>query len=430
MRAMWVRLCAIVAVIGILTTGCETITRPILDNTIGAVMGDVNPPGAKVFRGLEQTLNRPGFIYHVTIKTELVTGPFSHTGTIQRWVDAEHDVAREEVSISLANSTTQETATVIANGKDYRREFSGEVSAWKPGGCYGVSAAISLVLGCPDFTVQWTTVEAGQYAGKPSIVLVTNSATPGDERLTVTGRLHLEPDTYLPIALERDGTNKYAETIQDRGNWIFTNEFIPADSVANDLFDPVSIGYVERDPAGQLRQTSWGIPVYWLGQHVDGTGELPPLILGLVEVPIYHGPGYKFNLNYHSDNGPSGPPVVAIEGWSTMDWKANDAARRSKRPPRWDSPCWEREELELLGGRATIYSGFASEPSPGRTPDVASSEITCPDQPHDQFIALVELGPTFLFIEASSESGLSKSPFNSHEGMEAIVRALRPLSAS
>lgn len=431
MRAIWASLCAVILVIGVIAAGCGTIPRPILDNTIGAVMGDVDPPGAKVFRGLEQTLNRPGFIYHVTIKTELVTGPFSHTGTIQRWVDAEHDVAREEVSISLANSTTQETATVIANGKDYRRELSGEVSAWKPGGCYGVSAAISLVLGCPDFTVQWTTVEAGQYAGKPSIVLATNSATPGvDERGTVTGRLHLEPDTYLPIALERDGTNDNAETIQERGNWIFTNEFIPADSVANDFFDPASIGYVERDPADQLRQTSWGIPVYWLGQHLDGTGELPPLILGPVEVPIYHGPGYKFNLNYHSDNDPYGPPVVTIEEWSTADWKASDAGRRSKRPPRWETPCWEREDLELPDGRATIFSGFVLETFPGNATDGSPSDTACPDQPHDLFIAHVELGPTFLFIEALSESGQNWSPFNSQEGMEAIVRALRPLSAS
>ena len=123
-------------------------------------------------------------------------------------------------------------------------------------------------------------------------------------------------------------------------------------------------------------------------------------------------------------------PVVTIEEWSPADWKANDAGRRSKRPPRWENPCWQREELELPDGRATIFSGFASEPPPGTSPDAAFSEPNCPDQPHDQFIAQVELGPTFLFIEALSESDQNRSPLNSQEGMEAIVRALRPLSAS
>ncbi len=433
MRTIWVRLVAVAIVIGAIATGCGAATSPAIEETTEAVTGDADTPSVEeIYRGLGQTLKQPGFIFHSSVTVEVSAGPYSHTGTIQRWVDAERDVAREDASFSPANGTPQQTATVIANGGYYHREPSGKVSVGKPLTCRGATAAISLVLGCPESTDQvTTTVETGQIAGKPSLVLVTSGTTRGsDERITFTDRLHLDPNTYLPIALERDGTIDYGETTPERGKRVFTNEFVPADSVANDFFDPVSIGYVEHDPADQLRETNWGFPVYWLGKHVDGTGDLPPLILRPVEVPNYPGPGYRFNLNYHGATDPYGPPVLTIEEWSIADWKANDAKGRTKMPPRWETPCWEREELELPDGRATIYSGYTLETLHTPPPDGSFSEPNCPDQPHDQFNAQVELGPTFLFIEAPGASGVVRSPYDSREGMEAIVRALRPLSAS
>ncbi len=433
MRTIWVRLVAVAIVIGAIATGCGAATSPAIEETTEAVTGGADAPSAEeIYSGLGQTLKQPGFIFHSTVTVEVSAGPYSHTATIQRWVDAERGVAREDTSFSPANDTPQQTATVIANGGYYHREPSGNVSVGKPLTCRGASAAISLVLGCPESTDQLTTtVETGQNAGKPSLVLVTSGTTRGsDERITFTDRLHLEPDTYLPIALERDGTIDFGETIPERGKWVFTNEFVPADSLPGNFFDPASIGYVERDPADQLRQTSWGIPVHWLDQHLDATGELPPLILGSVEVPDDPGPGYKFSLNYHSATDPYGPPVLTIEEWSMSDWKANDAKSRAKMPPRWETPCWEREELDLPDGRATIYSGYTLETLHTPPPDGSFSEPNCPDQPYDQFIAQVELGPTFLFIQAPGGFGQSRSPYDSQEGMEAIVRALRPLSAS
>ncbi len=420
-------------VIGILATGCGTATAPVSEETTDAATSEAGAPTMEeVYRGLGQTLRRPGFIFHSTIKTEMIGGPFSHTGTLQKWVDAERDVAREEVSISPANSTPQKSASIIADGGNYWLERHGDVSVTEPQSCHGASAAISLVLGCPGPTDRLTTtVETGQNAGKPTIVLVTSGTSRGsDERRTFTGRLHLDPDTYLPIALERDGTIDYGETTTEREKWVFTNEFVPADSLPGNFFDPASIGYVERDPAEPLIQTYWGIPVYWLGRQVEGTGDLPGLALGQVEVPNYPGPDYKFNLNYHSTDDPYGPPVLTVEEWSKADWDARDAKSRTKIAPMWENPCWQRDELELPDGRATIFSGFALETLHGTSPDGSSSEATCPDQPHDQFIAHVELGPTFLYIQAPGGLGQNRSPYDSREGMEAIVRALRPLSAS
>lgn len=432
-RAFWVRLCAIVVVVGIVAAGCGTATTPVSEKTTDAATGEASAPTVEeIYRDLGQTLKQPGYIFHSTITVEMSAGPYSRTGTLERWVDAERDVAREEVTFTPTNGTEQKSASVIANGGNYRLEPYGDVSVTEPRSCHGATAAISLVLGCPGATEQsTTTIETGTYNGKPAIVLVTSGTSSGsDERHTFTNRLYLYPNDFLPIVLESDGTIDYGETTPARGKWVFTNEFIPADSLPGNFFDPASIGYVERDPAEPLRQTDWGIPVYWLGRHAEGTGDLPGLTLGHVEVPRYPGPGYKFILQYRGVDAPGGPPLLSVEEWSTADWDAIDTTNRTKRPPRWENPCWEREELELPDGRATIFSGFSLETLHGTSPDGSSSEARCPDQPHDMFIAHVELGPTFLVIQATSgrvlgKTGIVRSPYDSRDGMEAALRALQ-----
>ncbi len=430
MRAIWVRLCTIVVVIGILTTGCGTATLPASEQADTNIGETGVPTVEEVYRGLEQTLKRPGYVFHSTIGSEMPADPSSASGTNQIWINAERDVAREEISPSPANRIFMKSTSIIANGKQYRLDPHGEVSELEPIRCHGASAVISLVLGCPGPIGQWTTtVETGRYDGKPTIVLVTSGTVEGpDGRANSTGRRHLETDTYLPIALEHDVMEDHGETktTVSRGTGVFTNEFVPADSLPGNFFDPASIGYVEHDPADQLRATHWGIPVYWLDQLLDRTGDLPPLILGSVEVPDYPGPGYQFNLNYHSADDPYGPPVLTIEEWSQADWDANDAKNRAKMPPSWENPCWEREVIELTDGRATIFSGFTLETLHAPAPDGSSSEAACPKQPHDQFIAQVEFGPTFLFIQAPGGLDQNRSPYDTREGMEAAARALRP----
>lgn len=435
MRAIWARLCTIVVVISILTTGCGTATPPASEQADTNIGETGAPTVEEVYRGLEQTLKRPGYFFHSTIGSEMPADPSSATGTNQIWIDAERDVAREEISPSPANRIFMKSTSIIANGKKYRLDPHGEVSELEPIRCHGASAVISLVLGCPGPIGQWTTtVETGRYDGKPTIVLVTSGTVEGpDGRANSTDRRHLETDTYLPIALEHDVTEDHGETktTVSRGTGVFTNEFVPADSLPGNFFDPASIGYVKVNPAGQLRATSWGIPVYWLGQKADGTGGLPGLVLGHVEVPRYPGPGYKFILQYRGADAPGGPPLLSVEEWSAADWDAIDSTNRTKGPPRWENPCWEREELELPDGRATIFSGFASEPTPATTSDASTSEAGCPDRPYDLFMAHVELGPTFLVIRAPSgrvlgKTGLVQSPYDTREGMEAAVKALQP----
>lgn len=434
MKATWVRLCAMVVTIGIIAASCGVATVPAADETTDEAGA---PTVEEVYRGLGQTLKQPGSIFHSAITIEMSAGLLSHTATMERWVDAEHDVAREDATFKPTDGTEQKSVKVIANGGTYRNEHGG-VSVTQPLSCHGATPAISLVLGCPGPPDQsTTTVETGQYEAKSVIILVTNGTSHGsDERLTFTDRLHLDPDSYLPIALERDGTIDFGETVPARGKWIFVNEFVPADSLPEDFFDPASIGYVEHDPAEPLIQTDWGIPIYWLGRETDEIGDLPPLILGLVEVPQYPaGPDYQFNLQYRRADDPYGPPVLTIEEWSTSEWDRNDTANRTKMPPIWDNPCWQRESLTLPEGRATIYSGYSPEVLHSTSTDTSSSGAACPAQPRDRFMAHVELGPTFLVIEAPrgrvlGKTGTVLSPYESRKAMEAVVRALQPFSGS
>lgn len=76
-----------------------------------------------------------------------------------------------------------------------------------------------------------------------------------DETFDVTRRLYLDVETFLPIALQFDGTVDYGEESTLHGRWTYENDFLPLDSLPDDFFDPASIGYVEPDAKAPLRKS-------------------------------------------------------------------------------------------------------------------------------------------------------------------------------
>lgn len=91
----------------------------------------------------------------------------------------------------------------------------------------------------------------------------------------------------------------------------------------------------------------------------------------------------------------------------------------------WDNPCWAREELALANGRATLLSGFTS--AVARVP--ADQPGPCPARPYDTFLAHVYLDQTVVMVSApgvSGPGGTAKSPYDTRDGIETLVRALRP----
>ncbi len=51
---------------------------------------------------------------------------------------------------------------------------------------------------------------------------------------------------------------------------------------------------------------------------------------------------------------------------------------------------------------------------------------TCPARPPDRFSAHAALGQTVVRVSAPEASGAVKSPYNTREGIEAVVHALQP----
>jgi len=144
-------------------------------------------------------------------------------------------------------------------------------------------------------------------------------------------------------------------------------------------------------PEAQPTQTPRGSTVYWLGERFGGTRDLPPLVLTGVYAPGPGGPGYQVILYYwraddpyaagnpYAAAGPPGRPVVTLQVGPRGPWGP------------MLGPCSVRHEITLPHGRASLCDRWA----------------------------LAYLGQTMVFVSAGGG-------YNTREGMEVVVRALRP----
>lgn len=156
------------------------------------------------------------------------------------------------------------------------------------------------------------------------------------------------------------------------------------------------------------------IPVYWLGNAFDPPGDLPPLKLytgrsypggGRAEL------GFSADLDYETG--------VTLNLWKPSAWE------RAKRglPGRlvWADGCTRSREIRLPRGRAVLYAGYAK-----------ASQPPCPDRPPDRFLAhaylpgvLVRVNPVLCLYPCSARPTGARDPYNSEQGVEAVVRGLR-----
>ena len=208
---------------------------------------------AAVYRRVQQAISRPGMLYHATIYVTDQQAQERATGTIKQWVDARRNVMRQEekYGIPVGTPTVRGTTTTILTpqGGEVREDPSGRVFKLRirdqPWTCPGATLAASAVLLCPgaDLAKPSTTlVPHAQYAGSPTIVLVTVGIQRGDGGpVTITRRLYLDPHTFLPMAWETDGWDSGRSTSM-RGRWAYAHTFIPARTVPAHFFDPATLG--------------------------------------------------------------------------------------------------------------------------------------------------------------------------------------------
>jgi uncharacterized membrane protein YeaQ/YmgE (transglycosylase-associated protein family) len=156
--------------------------------------------------------------------------------------------------------------------------------------------------------------------------------------------------------------------------------------------------------------------VYWLGERFGGTRDLPPLVLTGVYAPGPGGLYYPALLNYtRADDPSSGRAGFAV----TLQVGPRGAWSQEQVP---SGPCWARHEITLPHGRASIFMGFTLE---------ADVVPRCATRPYDRFMALAYLGQTMVFVDTGdafypNTHNWWPSLYNTREGMEVIVRALRP----
>ncbi len=381
----------------------------------------------EVYRRVEQTINRPGMLYHATIQD---------TGATDLWVDGLRNVARRELG------RPGETSIMITTAQGrYTLTSYGEIMTTNQPMCEGASVAAAAVLDCPNAAFETytfatsgaapqrsvatpsITIHPDQDAGRPAIVLIAHKRQQPwrSGPVTETRRLYLDPDTYLPFAeeVERESQGPGSHS---RARLTYTHEFIPAGTVPAGFFDPAALRRARPDPQAALDQPPPGFTLYWLGAQFAGAAGVPPLEMWDVD---RYNPAYQrwdsdqIILDYTRADDPfGGQPVVRLTEYARTVWETGQSAALA--PPSQthtpDGPCWTREEIALPNGRAILFLGFNWPDHVPPGPDDG-----CPtDRPHDRFEAHVFLGETVIVVSPGIW------PNQTREGVEALVRALRP----
>lgn len=243
-------------------------------------------------------MRRPGHVYHRVAQRRQDAGPFSNEGSISHWLDADAGLAREALRLVLdSRKATATDSTAEANDEapeaasDGTATFVPEAVPGKPdrmataaaliaatqeaagtgadddgllrgdkivvgqdlfdldkglkvasqeaaSTCPGLSAAVSLVLGCrPGATPEWT-VDQGQYRGQRAMLLTATYRAEGSPELLQVDHWYLDPATYLPWTLSEESVIRYgtAERSVVRADYLHT--FIPVDQLPPGIFDP------------------------------------------------------------------------------------------------------------------------------------------------------------------------------------------------
>ena len=165
--------------------------------------------------------------------------------------------------------------------------------------------------------------------------------------------------------------------------------------------DPVE----EDDREIGLEDPAIAIPVYWLGREFEPAG-LPKLELDRADHLRGEGPGNEVKIDYQSDSG-----GVNLDLWKPEAWRTFKTTRLGRMI--WSSQCARRSELSFEGGRAEVYGGY-SQGCDGE-PDHWLAHVY-----YDEVVVAVNMAYCY-----SCGGRPASDPYNSREGMEAVVRGLR-----
>jgi hypothetical protein len=385
----------------------------------------------EVYERVEETLRAQGGIFYVKLVIEQDAGEYSYDAVTERWVDVRHNVVREESEgwSRVDENWGGNTTTLVVEGTMYTREYTAEISAGTASSCYGASHSVSALLGCPSPTeTSQTTVEHGSYGDTATIILLTHGESHGsDSNVVFTSRLYLDADSLLPLAHELDGEIDYGPTAKMTYRAIYTHEFLAPESLPDGFFEPGSIGYTGTHLTSQIENAADDIAVYWLGLEFDPGGEFPELVLDKVEVALWDDSNYGLSLQYRGVDDPYDWTLAVFYVWQRDVWDEEMASVQDAR--RQNLPCHSEQEIMLADGQAAILMGSWPEESEWSDEAVGplATEVNCSGVDPDDFSAVASIADTVLEVQAPDliiGNGFVESPYNSREGIEAIVRGL------
>jgi len=258
----------------------------------------------RLYRALAESIRQSGLVFHTVVETEVDSANYSHVERTDIWIEPQRNAARGEVRVKsgLGEQQLCHETTIIVGDVSFRRLGAHEVQRNGASECHGVGGtALSTVLGLP--CVQGRLETDMEHEGQPAIAIVVPEGSTllepersqflrgvlhatenpkatlaeGEVSLVYGSTMYFDEETFLPIAYLTeaevgDGSTETYSTVMR-----FNNEFVSADSLPSDFFEPASVGYVYHDPAELLDQLASSLTAYWLSGRFPGGPGLPAL---------------------------------------------------------------------------------------------------------------------------------------------------------
>lgn len=422
------------------------------------------------FPRLKRAITREGFVFHTS--SELIVWGYGDTistlplWTAEAWLNAARGQGRIEFRKNPASTTElpDRVTGIFLDKVAYYKVTYGSADGDKAEEVKlrtcPLSDAPSLVFAftCEPFpeVAKGKADGKAEYEGRPAVALIyeerreSAAGTPGRTNGSkVTTSFYLDRSTFLPLVWITESRDD-AGSLLAKAVASYVNDFVPLESLPASFFDPASIGYVKKDPVdpvAPLDDLNLGITVYWLGREFAPLGDLPPLMLWRAYGLTGHGggPGNRAMIEYRSAEPGT---AVLLQLWQLQEWQGFLQTPLGRL--WWDSPCVQTKEIRVGKGRATIFLGYEPAITPPAAPVAIPSggerplantpqpreplpklEAPCLQGPFDRFLAHVYLGDTVVavnapFCLACAARGYQPDPYDTLEGIEAVVKALRP----
>jgi len=349
----------------------------------------------EVYQGMRASAVKGGYVLHAAASYRGDAGGMKVDGSYEAWLDLPNDTARQ-----LWDYNGRQDVAVLRGSKVWF--LGGDAKPHGANACLGrYDHALCTLLG--DAMPDGVPVKS-EYAGRPVLDVSRQTELDLDGNLwDLEEHAYLDPETFLPVAVTTNKVKSESNLISVSTALEFGDfEWVAADSLSGDFFDPGE----DDNPAAGLRGQSMN--VFWLRQDVASAGDLPALSLQI------GGPDNEGGVYLVYDD-------ARQFGWNRLSLSEHASDSFVDLEPPWsDSPCTTRTEVDLPGGKATIFAEDAY-----LVPGLPATPGPCPADEPVQFVAHVWLAGTAISISAID---FEDNPWNSEEGMRQAILSLVPFS--